>query len=137
LSETKDKLKVLADAGVVDAGAQGFVHFIEGIHNFIKTGELTREIDNKLNIRELPREIEEHSKFRYCSEFLVKGSNFDTDGIKEELKCHGDSLIVASTGTGDTRYLRIHIHTDTPKRIKCLAQSIGIIENEKIDDMKS
>lgn len=137
LLETKEKLKVLADAGVVDAGAQGFVHFIEGIHNFIKTGELTKELDNKLNIRELPREIEEHSRFRYCSEFLVKGSGFDTEGIKEELRCQGDSLIVASTGTGDTRYLRIHIHTDTPKKIKSLAQSIGIIENEKIDDMKS
>jgi DegV family protein with EDD domain len=113
------------------------VHFIEGIHNFIKTGELTKELDSKLNIRELPREIEEHSKFRYCSEFLVKGSGFDTEGIKEELRCQGDSLIVASTGTGVTRYLRIHIHTDTPKNIKRLAQSIGIIENEKIDDMKS
>jgi DegV family protein with EDD domain len=137
LLETKEKLKVLADAGVVDAGAQGFVHFIEGIHNFIKTGELTKELDNKLNIRELPREIEEHPKFRYCSEFLIKGSGFDTEGIKGELRCQGDSLIVASTGTGDTRYLRIHIHTDTPKNIKRLAQSIGIIENEKIDDMKS
>lgn len=137
LLETKKKLKVLADAGVVDAGAQGFVHFIEGIHNFIKTGELSREIDSKFNERELPREIEEHSRFRYCSEFLVKGSGFDTDGIKEELKGQGDSLIVASTSMGDTRYLRIHIHTDTPEKIKNLAQSIGIIENEKIDDMKS
>jgi len=137
LLETRDKLKVLADAGVVDAGAQGFVHFIEGIHNFIKTGELTREIDIDTENRELPRVIEEHSRFRYCSEFLVRGSRFDITGIKKDLKNLGDSLIVASTGMGDTGYLRIHIHTDTPKTIKSLAQSVGTIESEKIDDMKS
>lgn len=137
LLETREKLKVLADAGVVDAGAQGFVHFIEGIHNFIKTGELTREIDSETENRELPRAIEEHSRFRYCSEFLVRGSRFDISGIKEDLKNLGDSLIVASTDMGDTRYLRIHIHTDTPKTIKGLAQSMGTIESEKIDDMKS
>lgn len=137
LLETKEKLKVLADAGVVDAGAQGFVHFIEGINNFIKTGELTREIDSKIAIRELPREIEEHTRYRYCSEFLVKGSGFDTEGIKESLRGRGDSLIVASTGMGDSTYLRIHIHTDEPGEVKSLAQSVGIIEDQKIDDMKS
>ena len=137
LSETRVKLKVLADAGVVDAGAQGFMHFIEGINNFIKTGELTKEIDVKTDIQELPRVIEEHSRFRYCSEFLVKGSNFDTSGLKNRLKDLGDSLIVASTGRGEIEYLRIHIHTDTPRKIKDHAQSVGTIENEKIDDMKS
>ena len=86
LSETREKLKVLADAGVVDAGAQGFVHFIEGINNFIKTGEITRETDVKTDIQELPRAIEEHSRFRYCSEFLVKGSNFDSSELKKRLE---------------------------------------------------
>jgi DegV family protein with EDD domain len=137
LSETKEKLKVLADAGVVDAGAQGFVHFIEGIHNFIKTGELSREADKVDDVREIPEVVEEHSKFRYCTEFLVKGSNFDTLELKDRLKGLGDSLIVASTGGGEFEYLRVHIHTDTPQKIKSLAQTIGLIENEKIDDMKS
>jgi len=137
LSETREKLKVLADAGVVDAGAQGFVNFIEGIHNFIKTGELSREADKGTEVQEIPEVVEEHSKFRYCSEFLVKGSSFDASGMKNRLKGLGDSLIVASTGAGEIEYLRIHIHTDTPQKIKSFAQSIGVIESEKIDDMKS
>lgn len=137
VSETRGKLKVLADAGVVDAGAQGFMHFMEGINNFIKTGELTEETDSTVDIQELPRIVEEHSRFRYCSEFLVKGSNFDVPGLKNRLRDLGDSVIVASTGAGEIEYLRIHIHTDNPREIKGLAQSAGTIENEKIDDMKS
>lgn len=137
VSETREKLKVLADAGVVDAGAQGFMHFMEGINNFIKTGELSKEIDSTTDIKELPRVVEEHSRFRYCSEFLVKGSSFDIPELKNRLRDLGDSVIVASTGAGEIEYLRIHIHTDNPQKIKGLAKSVGTIENEKIDDMKS
>jgi len=35
LAETPKKLEILKKAGVVDAGAQGFVHLLEGIVNFI------------------------------------------------------------------------------------------------------
>ena len=38
LAETPNQLDVLAEAGVVDSGAKGFVDFIEGIHLFIKDG---------------------------------------------------------------------------------------------------
>lgn len=137
LSETKEKLKVLADAGVVDAGAQGFVHFIEGIHNLIKTGELSGEIDLKTESVELPNVIEESSKYRYCSEFLIKGQNFDTAALKNRLRGYGDSLIVASTGMGEVEYLRIHIHTDEPDKIKEFAVSTGTLEDTKIDDMRA
>jgi len=40
LSETKIKLKVLAKANVVDAGAKGFVLFVEGIIEYIIQGIL-------------------------------------------------------------------------------------------------
>ena len=42
LKETPKKLAVLARAGVVDAGAKGFVDFLEGITNFIKRGRLRK-----------------------------------------------------------------------------------------------
>ena len=40
LSETPKKLDVLSKAGVVDAGAQGFVDILEGINNFIHSGSV-------------------------------------------------------------------------------------------------
>lgn len=39
LEETTSKLKVLEDSKVVDSGAKGFVHFIQGFTEFIKTGK--------------------------------------------------------------------------------------------------
>ncbi len=40
LQNTPKQLKVLAEAGVVDAGAHGFVNFLEGISSFIQKGKL-------------------------------------------------------------------------------------------------
>lgn len=137
LAETKSRLKVLADADVVDAGGQGFVHFIEGIYQFIKSGNMPSRLPEVSAGDELPKIVEEHSAFRYCTEFLVKGSEFDTEGIKSRLEGFGDSLIVASTGRDDGCYLRIHIHTDTPEPLREIAVSLGELETEKIDDMKS
>jgi len=137
LNETTDKLKVLKDAGVVDAGAQGFVHFIEGIADFIKTGKIVKPPAIDIDIEQVPDIVEEHSKFRYCSEFLVKSDSFNSDEIKHRLSGDGDSLIVAITSLAGQSYLRIHIHTDEPENVKKYASSLGVLENTKIDDMKA
>jgi DegV family protein with EDD domain len=136
LAETRSKLQVLSDAGVVDAGGQGFVHFIEGIGHFIRTGELAQKSNQDEMGEVAPGSIVEHSSFRYCSEFLMKGTAFDTDFIKGRLANLGDSLIVACAGTGTERYLRIHIHTDQPERVRDFALTLGKLETSKIDDMK-
>jgi DegV family protein with EDD domain len=137
LAETRSKLQVLSDAGVVDAGGQGFVHFIEGIGHFIRTGELAQKSNQDEMGEVAPGSIVEHSSFRYCSEFLMKGTAFDTDFIKGRLANLGDSLIVACAGTGTERYLRIHIHTDQPERVRDFALTLGKLETSKIDDMKA
>jgi len=41
LAETPRKIEVLKKAGVVDAGAQGFIHILEGIEKFINSGKTT------------------------------------------------------------------------------------------------
>ena len=137
LRETKSKLKVLSDADVVDAGGQGFVHFIEGICHFIKTGEMPEIRETAVRPEELPVMVAEHSAFRYCSEYLVKGAGFDSDLIKGRLDNLGDSLIVACTRIGSDEYLRIHIHTDSPDSVKVIASSLGALESTKVDDMKA
>jgi len=136
LSDTKFKLKVLADADVVDAGGQGFVHFVEGIYRFIKSGDLISSVSSSSAESDIPRMVEEHSAFRYCSEFLVKGHGFDTGDIKHRLENLGDSLIVGSTSMYQDEYLRIHIHTDNPDQVRDIASSLGELETSKVDDMK-
>ena len=133
LDETKKAMKSLRNADVVDAGAKGFVHFIEGFTLYMKTG-----VDEDFSIDEVPTEIEQpHLDFgseehRYCTEALIKGDNLDAKKIKQQLTTYGDSLVVA----GSKNTLRLHIHTDTPQDVFYELRSFGSILEQKVDDMK-
>ncbi len=137
LLSTRHKLRELTDANVVDAGGQGFVHFMEGIKHLIDKGEIDGTDPREAVEDSLPETVQEHSLYRYCSEFLVRGTSFDTELVKLWLTEHGDSLIVASAPFGLESYLRIHIHTDHPERIEKIASSLGVLEKRKIEDMKT
>jgi len=118
LSNTKYKLKALSDADVVDAGGLGFVNFMEGIYHLIKKGEFEKDESLESIELRLPEKIEKYTRYRYCSEFLVKGWNYDINAIRQSLENSGDSLIVAGTAFGQDSYLRIHIHTDGPMMLR-------------------
>ena len=134
LAETPRKLAVLAKAGVVDAGAKGFVDFLEGITQFI--------IKGKLKHLSKPEKIPEASdvhvladrksiSHRYCSEALLVGDNMSLDKIKEDLHAFGDSAIVA----GSEKKARLHIHTDNPADLFYKLKDYGSILQIKADDM--
>ena len=58
LEDTPQKLKILKKAGVVDAGAQGFVDFLTGMMNFIEDGSVKKiDISNlSVSFKEQPSE---------------------------------------------------------------------------------
>ena len=70
LSETPKKLDVLSKAGVVDAGAQGFVDILEGINNFIQSGIVEERTTEA--IIETPSGIESISFIEMIYFFTVK-----------------------------------------------------------------
>ncbi|MGD8538611.1 MAG: DegV family protein [Candidatus Aminicenantes bacterium] len=135
LAETPKKLAVLAKAGVVDAGAKGFVDFLEGITNFIKKGRLKDLSKPEILWEEssphvlTDRETIDH---RYCSEALIVGEKIDVDGMKEKIRPYGSSAIVAGT----SGKARIHIHTDKPAELFALLKDYGSIIEIKADDMR-
>ena len=132
LSKTPEKLDVLSKAGVVDAGAQGFVDILEGINNFIYSGiveEMTTEA-----ITETPSVIESISfneKYRFCTECLISGNELDRSKLKSKLTELGDSIVVA----GSSSRMKVHIHTDHPKKVIHICQNFGTVSDEKADDM--
>lgn len=137
LEETPKKLKVLAKAHVVDAGAQGFVYILEGIFNFIKSGSLNiidkaqfSSSDFGADIADLTYAVEDIS-FRYCTEFYLQGENIPIKLLREKLQEYGDSLIVA----GSEKRARIHIHTDEPRQVFDFVKQYGEIKDQKMDDM--
>ncbi len=134
LNETTLKLKVLEDSNVVDSGAKGFVYFIQGFTNFLKTGSFVTDRalnQEEISFTEYPDHNQEDIYERYCTEALVSGANLDLEQIKKELSPLGDSLIVA----GNLGKVKIHIHTNSPEKIFQVLKSKGMIIQQKADDM--
>ncbi|WFF73826.1 DegV family protein [Proteiniclasticum sp. QWL-01] len=133
LKETTSMLKVLERSKVVDSGAKGFFHFVQGFTEFIRTGhisepvELTEELNSEAEI------MDSEPSFRYCTEALiVTDSVMDLDSIRDELGGLGDSLIVA----GNPKKARIHIHSDHPELVMDKLRRRGSIIQQKADDMR-
>ncbi len=128
---TRELLPVLAEAGVVDAGAAGLVEILRGIAGVL-VGEPLPETPL---VAESPPTVEslhaELSRYRYCTAFLVVGEGLDADELDRELDPLGDSLLVV----GDPTALKVHVHTDDPGRALSLAVARGALANVEIADM--
>lgn len=134
LSETTMKLKVLEDSNVVDSGAKGFVYFVQGFTNFLKTGSFVTDRalnQDEISFTEYPDHNQENIHERYCTEALISGTNLDLEAIKKELSIYGDSLVVA----GNQGKVKIHIHTNSPEQIFQTLKTKGTIIQQKADDM--
>ncbi|MCX7023813.1 MAG: DegV family EDD domain-containing protein [Spirochaetes bacterium] len=140
LARTAEILPELRKAGVVDAGALGWIHFLEGIMAFISGGRI-RDIARTLSADEgesddamaaealLPEGG--GSTFRYCTECLLSGVNLDLDGLRTRLAAMGDSVVVAGSSTR----AKIHLHTDEPTGAFRFLETAGRLEAQKVDDM--
>ncbi len=132
LKKTTEMLAVLKENKVVDAGAKGFVHFIEGFIKSLKGEQPSIEFHDIPDItEELHIDKLEDSQYRYCTEALLTASDLDQKEIKSHLKTLGDSLVIA----GNKRRLRVHIHTDTPEKVYQYLANHGNILEQKVDDM--
>ena len=136
LENTPNLLAVLKKAGVVDAGAQGFVDLLHGIFNFVKDGDL-RGFKTDLEKQEITLDLTnaegnfENSEFRYCTECLINGEHIDHKKIREALQITGDSLVIA----GSKKKAKVHIHVNKPADIFKICADFGTVSGEKADDM--
>ncbi len=134
LSETKTKLKILARANVVDAGAKGFVLFVEGIIDYIHTRNFKELIQSKAESVALPKTeevISENVEFRYCTEAILKNNTISQHDMMVLLGQYGNSGVVA----GSDKMRRIHVHTNNPADLFYELKDFGTISFQKADDM--
>ena len=133
LERTPQRLQVLREAGVVDAGAAGFLYFLEGILRFAPaTRERVTSYPRRANRVRAFSDQQDVSRNKYCTEFVLHGTTIESHALKERLVSYGDSLLVA----GVPPMLRVHIHTDVPNLVQSLAAEHGTIDRAKIDDMQ-
>jgi DAK2 domain fusion protein YloV len=140
LAKTPEMLPVLKQAGVVDAGGQGIIFFLKGLIDLLngetlESATLPAEIGSKIvtlntfTDNEMLPEAE--INFQYCTEFILKGINLDLEHIKNSLEPHGDCLLVV----GDSRTVKIHLHTNNPGIVLDFAVRLGDLYEIQINNM--
>jgi DegV family protein with EDD domain len=135
LRRTPEQLKVLRSAGVVDAGALGFVDLLEGMAEYIERGR------GGLNA-ELPEEFlmvgvdavsgsADGAGHRYCAQCVVGAEAVDRGALKAALVALPLSRLVIA---GSRDRVRLHAHVGDPAQLFATAARFGTVSREKSDD---
>ncbi len=136
LQATTGTLAVLAKSNVVDAGAKGFVVFLQGMVEFVKAGELRKLLSGRETVVIADSEVVSHDviTFRYCTEAMLlldEKKKVDLQQIRKSIAHMGDSMVVA----GSAKKMRVHIHSDHPAKVMKVLSKYGNISFQKVDDM--
>jgi DAK2 domain fusion protein YloV len=132
LRETAKRMEVLARTRIVDAGAQGFVYFLEGILSFFLETNLRKLLAPRVIVKsEEIYDNHEAITFRYCTEAFLANVKCSIEDIRKKLASMGDSMVVA----GSSERMRIHIHSDEPSKVFALLTRFSNIVSQKVDDM--
>ncbi len=141
LKATPRQLPALAEAGVIDAGAAGFLCFVRGLHQGLgevpslsPTGNAGKGPESvAARVESLHPSIpEKEPSFRYCTEIIVDDVfGADATRLRAELAGLGDSLIVA----GHEPRLKVHLHCDKPEEAAVRLAQHGRLGPQKVDDM--
>jgi len=124
LNRTPDLLPILKEAGVVDAGAQGFCLILDAFNAYL-TGKKPKIIDMEVDRR---GEVWHTRSFnRFCVNITIDTRSFK---IKEKLKKLGDSLIVGH----EENLVKVHIHTNNPPLVVDTCKKEGNIVRVQIND---
>ena len=138
LAGTPELLPVLKKAGVVDAGAKGFVSLLEGVLLFVR-GDLSslmsyRTGDGSVEAVAEAEYAPNEEQFQFCTEALVRGSELPSqETVQEVLRHHGDSLIVIRAA----EVLKVHLHTDGPEEVFEYLKGLGVLVTHKAEDMRA
>lgn len=134
VSETREQLPILKQAGVVDAGGEGFRLILGGACAYLlgdDPASVTMGTDvGRVSVGNF---LEETIQFEYgyCTELLISGANLDPNAIRTEIEALADSTVVI----GDTELVKVHSHTIDPGRIVSFGASIGTLSQVKIENM--
>ena len=135
LERTPSLLPILKEAGVVDAGGQGLIYFLEGAveglaqEKEIELGDYRDKIAPIVKDKVTRQDIK--LEFQYCTEVLIKGMEMNTEDIKDHLRPLGDSMLVV----GDDELVKVHIHSNHPGKVLETCLQWGQLSDIKINNM--
>lgn len=132
VADTPNQLKQLRDAGVVDAGGQGYFVVLQGFLKHARGEEIRREggaapVEVAFDIEELHSEDDEG----YCTTFLIEGNAIPFEQVREAIAGMGTSVVVV----GDETLVKAHIHTLRPGDVLNYAIEYGALAQIEIANM--
>lgn len=142
VAHTPELLPLLKQAGVVDAGGQGFCTILEGILHYMR-GEAAIPIAIPASAQaNQSAQLDAHVKkgrvtveedFGYEVVFLLRGDRLDVEKIRQTIiDMGGVSTVVA----GDESMLKVHTHTLAPGKILDYGVSLGSLLDINIENLQ-
>ena len=141
LAKTPEQLPVLKQAGVVDAGGQGFILILEGFQSVFENGAIVQGLDGgvkpvEIKTNKVVAEASGNIEFGYCSEFLIEKASdakeHDPRKLRAYLESIGDCVVVVD----DDNIIKVHVHSNCPGTVIQSALKYGQLINIKIDNMR-
>ncbi|MDP6507855.1 MAG: DAK2 domain-containing protein [Chloroflexota bacterium] len=134
VEDTPNRLAVLKEAGVVDAGGQGLSIILDGFLKFSRGEEIAVEANVERAEMVFAAYADEHAADEqgYCTQFIIEGETLDVPAIREFIAAATDSTIVV----GDAAMIRVHCHTETPGDMLNYAGGFGELSHISIENMQ-
>jgi DAK2 domain fusion protein YloV len=142
VERTPEQLPILRQAGVVDAGGEGYRVLLEGMA-FVLRGQpipqsaadsphathvasLAAANHGAADLDAIPAE-----EWGYCTQFVIHGSALEVEHIRGELQ----ELAASALVVGDSDFVRVHGHTEDPGQLLSYAVKFGRLQRISIEDM--
>ena len=136
LDETIHQNPVLEKAGVVDAGAFGFLTILEGMLDAVRGVHRDRKPAQagSQSAADFGAIADEDITFTYCTEFIAarKDKARNVGRLRAILSEIGDSLVVVD----DDDIVKVHVHTDQPNKALEEGLKFGPLLTVKIENMR-
>jgi DAK2 domain fusion protein YloV len=138
VARTPNLLAVLREAGVVDSGGQGLYRLFQGalLHLVDKSPAGVARKRSRAGAGMKSSMLVAHADegFGYETMFLLQpngSGNLDVDAIRDRLESIGESVLVA----GDSRALKIHVHSERPDLVVGYGLSVGVLSRISIENL--
>lgn len=134
VEDTPNKLAVLKEAGVVDAGGQGVYIILDGFRRYLSGQDIPDS-----GVKERAGDIfagfaqeHENDEQGFCTQFLIAGESINVEGVRTKFERSTDSTIVV----GDENLVRVHVHTMKPGDALNYAVQLGQVSHISIENMQ-
>ena len=132
LDRTPDLLPVLKEAGVVDAGGQGYYTLLQGMLRHLNGEPVAGALAGRAGAK-IAHELGRDEGYGYDIQFLVSGRDLPINDIRDTIASMGDSALIV----GDSETIKVHVHSTDPGKIIGYATSKGALRDVVVEDMQA